>query len=273
MSLIHNDQSKSLRNKLDTRTTALATSAAFAAISLIILAVFYLTGAGLNMTGTFWVNAISAAAILTAASLFLLKGIKDVPLSRALPLLAIGPVVTLLLSGSANVFESSGVLLVAAAMFVFRLEPGKDRSRLIHKGQIYIFLTGILFGLTPIFDKNAVINSSPILYSTIAGFLRLVLLTIAFFAIGKVSRARSSASFRPLLPIILFVAALQVAEWLFQMSALKSLSPAVVVAVKEALIILGALVYGGLLRREKISAWAVIGAVLATLGVLLIRLT
>lgn len=273
MSLIHNDQSKFLRNKLDTRTTALATSLAFTMVSLIILVIFYLTGAKLTITGTFWINAIFAALILTVASLFLLKGIKNVPLSRALPLLAVGPVVTLLFSGNADSSESIGVVLVAVAMFVFRLEPGQAKSKLFHKGQIYILLTGILFGLTPIFDKNAVINSSPILYSTIAGCLRLVLLTIAFFAIGKFSRERSSTSLRPLIPVVALIAALQVAEWLFQMSALKSLSPAIVVAIKEAMIILGALIYGNLFRHEKISVWAIIGTILAALGVLLIRLT
>jgi len=273
LNLIHNDQSKTLRGKLNTTTTGLATSVCFAIISTLVLAGFYLFGPQMTVKAPFYLNAVLAAAILTTAALSFLKGIKDVPLSRALPLLAVGPIITLLISGSVSTTETLGVIAVAVAMALFRIEPQRDRSRLLHQGQLYILLTGVLFGLTPIFDAQAVANSSPVLYSAIAGWLRLLLFLLAFAVMGRTSKESKSDPVKPLLPIVSLVATLQVVEWLLQMSALTVLPPPVVVAIKEAVIILGALLYGGFFRHEKITVWAIAGALLAACGIILVRLT
>lgn len=273
LSLVHNDQSKIIRGKIDTATTGLATAICFAVFSVIVLGVFVLFGFRISVSNSFYLNAVLAAVILTIASLSFLKGIKEVPLSRALPLLAIGPIITLLLSGAANATEMGGIIAVAIAMFLFRTEPQKNGSRLLHRGQLYILITGILFGLTPIFDARAVAASDPVFYSAIGGLLRLLFFALAFVALKQITPKTEGGSVRPLIPAVALIATIQVAEWILQMSALTALSPPVVVAIKEATIVLGALFYGKFFRREKLSSWAIIGALLASAGIVLIRLT
>ncbi len=220
------------------------------------------------MPGSLFLNMAGFTMFVTA--------LKISPLSLTYPFLAFSPVF-LILTGFIFLGEMpdasgiGGIIMVTAGAYIINikkeesgiLDPIKAIGR--EKGSLLMLVVAFIWSFAAVFDKVAVLASSPFFYLTIfnVGFFLVYMIFLKRVNPGFISEVKENFS---KLFILGFLSGLTV---IFQMVAIKLAFVSYVIAIKRSGMILTLLI-GGVYFKENITKFNIIGTILMAAGVILI---
>ncbi|MFC1755894.1 EamA family transporter [Patescibacteria group bacterium] len=153
---------------------------------LVFLPIILYTGIP-QVSSDYWVIVGLKVIAMTVALVLYNKSLKETDVSLALPMLALTPLVTAVLSffligdlptlmgGIGIVVTIFGVYLLNRSRGDGLLAPFKEVYK--NKGVFYMFLVSIIWGITTSFDKIAILRSTPIYYAVVTTVLTALFLT------------------------------------------------------------------------------------------------
>jgi drug/metabolite transporter (DMT)-like permease len=250
--------------------------------SLIVLALPWalvlLARQGVPEIGDRFLGAALLSIVLNMVSVTLqVKALSISPLSVTVPFLAFTPL--FMLATSAIVLREvpdakglTGILLVAVGAYTIHLdrirggllEPFRAIAR--ERGSILMLVVAFIWSWTAVYDKVAVLASSPAFYTSFFS-LAFGVLYAPFLAFG-LRRARPGPG---VLPRLFLLGAIGAAMILSQLVAIQLTLASYVIAVKRSGMILS-VVLGHVLFKEEHLRARLAGAVFMTLGVVVLSL-
>lgn len=223
----------------------------------------------------FWAGGGSLIINMVACTLFI-KAIKISPLSITFSFLAFTPVFLIItsyifLGELPNIYGISGILLIAFGAYVLNMIRLKEgilvpiRAIKKEKGAVLMLIVALLWSFAAIFDKVALLASSPYFYITALNCSFLVLympflLKVNPDFINEVKNNLAKLSFLGLLGGLMLI---------FQMTAVKIALVSYVIAIKRAGMIF-TLIFGWIFFKEELSVFKIVGTLLMVAGVFLI---
>jgi drug/metabolite transporter (DMT)-like permease len=227
----------------------------------------------------YWAPAVASVALNVVANLAFIHAFRVAPISLAIPLLSLTPVVTALLAipmlgELPTAAQGFGIALVVAGALLLNLRDGARSSlaallhAVVHERGLHLMLVVVLcWSLTPPLDKLAMQHAPPAAHGFVLCLgvaLAILALLLAQRRVGEVRQvARAPAIY--LLAIVVSVAGLAL-----QLLAYRLVYVAVVETLKRGLGNAMALVYGRFVFAERVG-WAQVAAVaLMAAGVALI---
>ncbi len=227
-----------------------------------------------RLDATFFIAGFSGAMLNAAATLLLWEALKRDNLSRVFPFLALAPlfsVVTALLilhelPSHQGLF---GIILIVAGLFIIErpTRTGTARTQ-SHSGFLFVVLSAFLISLNIAVDRLAILHSSPLFYPTF--FFGAALVPVLLYILIK-QPAASPRIFIPNSRSLLASSFLLAVGGILTSLAL-SLTLASYVSAIKRLGVLFAILWGAKFLKEEISVRLAAGALLATLGAILIAL-
>lgn len=234
---------------------------------------------GLAYGGGYWAPAAGSVALNVVANLAFIHAFRVAPISLAIPLLSLTPVVTALLAVPMlgelpTVVQGVGIALVVAGAVLLNLRGGRQaslaelvRGAARNRGVQLMLVVVLGWSLTPPLDKLALDHATPAAHGFVlcAGVAAALLALLAVRGrVGEVRQvARAPAVYG--LAVVISVAALAL-----QLFAYRLVYVAFVETLKRGLGNALALVYGRFVFAEPVG-WAQVAAVaLMAVGVALI---
>ena len=207
-----------------------------------------------------------------------MKAIKISPLSLAIPCLAFTPVFVVLsgylfLDEIPGIGGFCGIVLICAGGYVLHIDPGHWhllaplQSLFREKGSRIMLFVALVYSLTSVIGKKAILNSSP-LFFTMLFYMVFDLLMILFFRMsGKIRLAafRKDAAKGLAAGVLLFL------HGLFHGWAISLVQAAYMISVKRLSVVISVL-YGRFLFKEENMSFRLSGAVLMFAGTVLVTL-
>lgn len=234
---------------------------------------------GLVYGGGYWAPAVGSVALNVFANLAFIHAFRVAPISLAIPLLSLTPVVTALLAVPMlgelpTVVQGVGIALVVAGALLLHRRGGREaslgelvRAAARNRGVQLMLVVVLCWSLTPPLDKLALDHAAPAAHGFVlcAGVAAALLVLLA--ARGRVGEVRQVAR----APVVYGLAvAISVAGLALQLLAYRLVYVAFVETLKRGLGNGLALVYGRFVFGEGVG-WAQVAAVgLMAAGVALI---
>ncbi|MBT4166053.1 EamA family transporter [archaeon] len=270
-----------LEKKILFKEKALAFSTLFAILNLIIAIPFFFFITFSAITTAALITLFIKSILGTLAFLCVMLGIKNLELSKALPLLVLTPGLVaigalIFLNESLTNLEILGMLLLLSGTYILQLkqnqkflDPFKNLTKT--KGNKYIILALLLFTITSILDK-ALLKNFKLPINAFMGFqhlfLAIIFLTILILS-GKTKQIKSPIknSFK----IILLLSLITIIYRYTQIQAVKIAPVALVLSIKRISVFFAVIIGGklfqehNLLKRTIATAIMIVGAVLVIL--------
>jgi drug/metabolite transporter (DMT)-like permease len=233
-------------------------------------------GASLPAAG-YWTPALISVFLNVFANLFLLEGMRIVPLSVSIPLLSLTPVFTALLAipmlgERPSLTAAAGILMVIAGAIWLHWRPrtaaaltSGERRNL--KGALLVALTSLLWAMTIPLDKLAMAKATAPLHGTVlnAGVAAGVLVVLLVQRrLGDLARVRRLPG---VFVVSLIVSCLALG---LQLLALPLIFVGTVETLKRGIGNFMALISGWVFFREAVTLTKVLALVLMAIGVGLI---
>jgi len=228
-----------------------------------------------SLTFSFWSALFVSGIINIITTILYMKAIKYSDLSITVPLLAFTPLFLLitspiLIKEYPNIIGALGVFLIITGSYLLNVNQLKKglfepiKSLLKNRGSKYMLIIALLWSISSIFDKIAVVNSSPVIYIVITNiFVTLSLTPIV------IRRVNSNKHFFHQLPSLIPIGMLNGVKLVIQMWALTLTLVAYVIAIKRLSGLFGVLM-GYFIFKEKRIKERFIGALVMIIGALLI---
>jgi len=212
------------------------------------------------------------------AFLFVMKGIKNLEISKALPLLVLTPGLVaffafVILGESLKLIEIGGMVLLLAGTYVLQLRVGQGISSplksFIHsRGNYYILVALFLFTIASILDK-ALLKNFKVPLNAFFGFQHLFFAIVFAFLVVVSSRGIDlKRSFKFSGRFILILAIITIVYRYAHLYAIKLAPVALVLSIKRISVFFAVLIGGtlfrdrSLLRRTIATAMMIAGAIL-----------
>jgi len=216
------------------------------------------------------------------AFLCVMLGIKNLEISKALPLLVLTPGLVALgafifLGEALSLLEIGGMFLLLAGTYILQLGRRKDfldpwKSFVGSKGNRYIIYALILFTVTSILDK-AILKNFKIPVNAFLGFQHLFLAMVFVFLVVAFGSARDvKSSFKFSWGWILLISFFTIAYRYGQISAVKIAPVALVLSLKRVSVFFAVVIGGRIFRDQNLfvravaTAMMVCGAVIVIVG-------
>ncbi len=145
-----------------------------------------------RVDGAFLVGIVGSAGLNAAAHLAVTRAYKDADASLVSPLLVVSPAITLLVSAFTlreilTPLPILGVTLILLGAYLLNLRSARDfaeplRELLHNRSLLLALFAGLLWGLTPIFEKTAIRHTFPE-NSTAAAFAASLALALALLPV------------------------------------------------------------------------------------------
>lgn len=214
----------------------------------------------------YWLPSFIAAMFAAIAAVGFVTALKLGDVTRIVPVLALTPIISTVAAGfalgeSLTLWQWGAMLVTVVG--IMGAQGGVSHIR--SKPFALMLLVSVCWGIGIVFDKLALQSSGPLFHGVIQTFF-VALVLIAFAYMTKRGVSLSGPAYRLIPALSVFVIAV-VMQWL----ALIEFDTGVVETVKRSLGIVGALVGGVLLFKERLRllqiAWCVV--ILAGLPVVL----
>lgn len=243
----------------------------------ILLPLVLLTGSLRPTPSIFWIILVFNCALGTFTSILFFKALKDSPLSLTLPITAFTPAFLLVMSPIItkefpSAFGVVGTLMIVFGSYMLNLSKrvhgffAPITSIVKEDGTREMFLVALLWSVTVSFDKIAIRNSNPMMYSFLLGTLSVIYLSIILL-VRQISIRNVIRNFRILAPIGI-LAGFSVA---LHMQAISMTVVSNAIAVKRTSSLFGA-IWGKLFFKETQLKERFTGAVIMVIGVALITI-
>lgn len=227
------------------------------------------------LTNSFWFALFVSSIINIISTILYMKAIKYTDLSLTVPLLTFTPLFLLftspiLITEFPNIFGALGVCLIIIGSYLLNLNQYKKgifqpiKSLMESRGSKYMLIISFLWSISSIFDKIAVINSSPVFYIAITNIFVALGLTPFVF-----KKFYSNKNLISELPSLIPIGMLNGIKLVVQMWALTLTLVVYVIAIKRLSGLFG-VILGYYVFREKGIKERFIGALVMTIGAILI---
>jgi drug/metabolite transporter (DMT)-like permease len=247
-----------------------------------LFAVWMLAGGASSPAAGYWPPALGSVLLNLFANLFLLEGMRIVPLSVSVPLLSLTPVFAALLAipmlgERPSLVATAGILLVIAGAIWLHWQPraaaasqtataDPERRRRL-KGALLVALTSMLWAMTIPLDKLAVARAPASLHGAVLNggvALGVLVVLLGQRRLGEVARVRRIPG---LFVLALIVSCLALG---LQLLALPLVFVGTIETLKRGIGNFMALVSGRLFFGEMVTLPKVLALVLMAVGVGLI---
>lgn len=234
---------------------------------------------GFAYGGGYWAPALGSVALNVVANLAFIHAFRVAPISLAVPLLSLTPVVTALLAipllgELPTAAQGLGIAMVVAGALVLNLRGGRESSfpallrALAHDRGLHLMLIVVLcWSLTPPLDKLAMQHAAPAAHGFVLCAGVAVAVLVVLLAQRRVGEVRQVAR-APW--IYLLAIAVSVAGLALQLFAYRLVYVALVETLKRGLGNAMALVYGRFVFAERVGRAQVAAVALMAAGVALI---
>lgn len=217
----------------------------------------------------YWLPATASLGLSTLAAVLFLSALQRGNISELVPLLSVSPVVAAVLSWYWLDQGLSPLQWLAGGMVIGLLMMFQGGIRARWSLANYQMLTvAFCWGAGTVFDRQALIHSSPALH----GLIQTAGMVLALGVIVLLRRQPRPKKQRLLLPLsqaaVVFFAAVLLQFW-----ALQDVHPGVVELVKRSVGILGAVVWGYWLFSERLrrEQWLLLPLIIAAIAGVLIQ--
>jgi len=145
-----------------------------------------------ELTSAFWTAMIFLAPLEVAAIILFMKSISASPVSLSMPFLAFTPAFMLLtgfliLGELPGLYGILGILLIVTGAYILNIKNKRQglfapfKAILDEKGSVLMLIVAVIYSITSVLGKKAIINSSPLFFSGFyVPFIALMLFPIAF---------------------------------------------------------------------------------------------
>ena len=224
----------------------------------------------------FWQCLGSCIPLEIIATLLYMESIRVSPLSLTVPYLALTPAFTLLtgrllLHEMPNSAGILGILATVVGSYILNLNPTDRRfiapfmGMLKEKGCRLMLVVAIIYSLTSVISRKAILHSSPMFFGTSYSLLLASTMLIIFAASGKSSLQSLARG----IPKGSVAGALFFLEVVCNNMALASTQAVYMISVKWLSILMG-VIYGGFLFRERHLSYRLAGALMMAGGAVVI---
>ena len=160
----------------------------------------------------FWLITAALVPLEIAAMIIYMKAIKISPLSLTIPFLALTPVFLIatsffFLGELPDLSGVAGIFLIAAGAYLLNLDSYRDgiwgpfRSIAKEKGSLLMMVVAVIYSITSVLGKAAILHSSPFFFALLYPVL---IATFLFpFAIARYRQNREAVKGRPMLFIMI----------------------------------------------------------------------
>ncbi len=238
---------------------------------------------GLPETSTaYWGLTVGSVVLNVAANFLFLRAVQISPLSLTTPYLAFTPVFTavtgfLFYAEEPTYWGLGGIVTVCLGAFF--LNPGNSEDGVwaplkalwSERGSLYMLIVAALWSLTPILDKSASHQTSPMWHALIlASGVVGVFLAYRGWRDGGVKKLWSELGREP--GWLAFSGCFAVTALVLQLGSYEYIEVAYVETIKRAVGVLGAILAGYLLFDEQDIVRRLLGAALMAAGVAMVLL-
>lgn len=226
----------------------------------------------------FWIVVAIDTPLLIFTNLLLIKAEKISPISATLPLMSLTPVFLVftsffLLGELPNAYGLLGILLVVSGALLLKGEElrrglGNElRHIFADKGARYVLIVALLWSFNGVFSKMGIESSSIWMYVFVGSCIECLFMT--FWLLTRHKKLFVQTFNRKSYTLI--AASLINAFALFMyLAAIEKILVSYVIALKRAGFIVGALVLGATVFKEKNIRYRIGGAALMIIGILFI---
>ena len=252
------------------------------AASLPFLALFLLNGHWINiftLSGSFWYPLLVIWIVLWPLQTHCYyRALKEGQMSEVLPLLALVPVFTVIISSIfihevPTILSLIGVLVIVLAIYTGMLQPKQSillpiKHLFKHVPSLLMFTTSLSMSIGGVLDKVAISASNPYLY----GFINVLGGMFVMLSITLVNGAKNKKAIGKNIGYILLIGLVQAIGYTARNLALSSGFVAYAVAIISSNILLasifGAIVFKEKLTANKISSFAliIVGFIILAIG-------
>lgn len=244
------------------------------ALPWMVLVLFFIPWA--RTDSTFWISLTLALPLEVLAFVCYMKALKESPLSLSLPFLAFTPafvIVTgwLFLGETISWGGFCGLGMVVAGSYCLNLSSARTnfwnplKAIFRESGSRLFLLISMIYSLTAILGKTAILHSNPTFFAAIYYFF----LTLIFFSLFPFMAGTKPAHLiqRPIIGFLL--GSVQALLILSHMVAISMVQAAYMLSIKRTSLLFGILYGAWLFREEKIKE-RLVGATIMMLGVFMI---
>jgi drug/metabolite transporter (DMT)-like permease len=268
-----------LEKKALFREKALSFSTVFAIFNFILAVPFFFFINYSQLTSVGILVVFIKSIFESLAFLCVMKGIKSMELSSALPLLVLTPGLVALfafifLKESLSTLEIIGMSLLLVGTYLLQLRKNQKilnpfKSLFKSKGYIYIIIALITFTITSILDK-AILKNFNVPINAFMGFQHLFL-AIIFISLLLLTKERTEIkqTIKKTGKLILLISIITIIYRYAQLAAVKATQVALALSIKR-LSVFFAVVIGGRIFREKNLIKKIIATAIMTIGAILI---
>lgn len=228
----------------------------------------------------FWLALGANSALFLTTSLLLIRAVQVSPLSLTLPLLSFSPLFMLLtswimLGEFPNAGGVVGIVLIPFGAFMLNVKKiskgilAPIKALKSETGSKYALLIAVIWSITSNSDKIAIQNASTFFYLFSINLILAIVLTIIIITKyhGKfIKEAHKS------LPLLVSIGVSYSIATSLQMLAIQKTLVPYVISIKRAGLVLGGIIIGTLVFKEKDFRYRIIGGIIMTIGVVLIIL-
>ncbi len=268
-----------LEKKILFRERALSFSALLAIFNMILAIPFFFFTDFQTLTMTSLFVLLFKSFLGALAFLCVMLGIKNLELSKSLPLLVLTPGLVaiggfIFLKEALTSLEVVGIILLLIGTYILQLKSNQKlfdpwKSYLKSKGHYYIFFALILFTITSLLDK-AILKNFNLPVNAFIGFqhlfLAIIFLVFLLFT-GKTQELRSTIKYSWLM--ILILSFVTIIYRYAQIAAVKDAPVALVLSLKRISVFFAVLI-GGKLFKEKHLLVRLIATAIMIMGAVLI---
>jgi drug/metabolite transporter (DMT)-like permease len=246
--------------------------------SLPILAALLIALPWPDLDSRFFGSFVVALPLEMVSVIFYIKALRISPLSLTLPFLSLTPVFAMVISyvilaEKVSPQGMAGIFFLAAGSYVLQLHELKNgvldpfKAILKEKGSLLMIIVAFIYSVTSPLGKMAVIHSSPLFFAA----AYIVCLTMLFTPIAlwkgrhDIQKFVQQKYYRGLVVPGIFYAVMVVSH----MTAISLTKVAYMISLKRTSVLMG-VVYGYFLLREKNITERLAGAIIMTIGFMMI---
>lgn len=230
----------------------------------------------LKFNTQFWIGFLGSGIIQVINTILYMRAISKGDISTVMPMLSFTPLVLLIASPfTIGEFPSTigllGILLVVSGSYLLNLDLTKMnllepfKAIIKNKGTRYMLIVAILWGISGVFDKISINNSSVLQHVTFLNVLVFTTMTFIVVSQKKFNISKMKESKADLFLVSLFTTG----SYLFHYIALSMTLVAYVVSMKRISGVFAVLLGAYFLNEQNIKQ-RLIGSVIMFIGVFLI---
>ncbi|MDP2036613.1 MAG: DMT family transporter [Ignavibacteria bacterium] len=230
----------------------------------------------LKFNTQFWIGFLGSGIIQVINTVIYMRAISKGDISTVMPMLSFTPLVLLIASPfTIGEFPSSigliGILLVVLGSYLLNLDLKKMnplepfKSILKNKGTRYMLVVAVLWGISGVFDKISINNSSVLQHVTFLNVLVFISMTVIVISQRKFNLQKMKEAKADLFLVSLFTTG----SYLFHYIALSLTLVAYVVSMKRISGVFSVLL-GAYFLNEPNLRQRLLGSIVMFIGVLLI---